>query len=51
MMDKKYRIYDDRTNETLFVGSHIECMLMLSQVDERGEMFPHVWIEALEESE
>jgi len=50
-MSKKYRIYDDRTNGTLFVGSHIECMSILSQIDEEDEMFPHVWIEALEGKE
>lgn len=49
-MSKEYRIYDDRTNKTLFKGSQIECMSILSQVDEEDEMFPHVWLEALEES-
>lgn len=50
-MSKEYRIYDDRINKTLFEGSHIECMLILSQIDEDDEMFPHVWIEALEGEE
>ena len=49
-MNKEYRIYDDRTNKTIFKGSHIECMTILSQVDEENDMFPHLWIEALEES-
>ena len=50
-MSKEYRIYDDRTNETLFEGSHIECMTILSQIDEEDEIFSHLWIEALEGEE
>lgn len=50
-MSKIYRIYDDRTNETLFVGKHYECVSRLSLVDEENEVFPHLWIEALELAE
>lgn len=51
IMGKEYRIYDDRTNETLFEGGHIECMSILSQIDEENEMFPHIWLEKLEGEE
>lgn len=50
-MSKEYRIYDDRNNETMFVGEQFECMAKLSLVDEENEAFPHLWIEALGESE
>jgi len=50
-MSEEYRIYDDRTNKTVFKGSHIECVTILSRVDEENEMFPYLWIEALEDEE
>ncbi len=50
-MSKEYRIYDDRTNETLFIGEHYKCVEKLSVVDEENEMFAHLWIEALESEE
>jgi len=48
-MGKKYRIYDDRTDKTLFVGSHFECIERLSLVDEENEMFPHLWLGTMDE--
>lgn len=47
-MSEGYRIYDDRTNETLFTGNHFECMARLSVVDEENEVFPHLWIGKVE---
>jgi len=47
-MSKEYRVYDDRTNKTIFKGSHIECITILSQVNEENEMFSHIWLEKLE---
>ncbi|QPA31351.1 hypothetical protein [Thermaerobacillus caldiproteolyticus] len=43
----KYRVYDERTNETLFESdSKFECYKYLYQnFDESDEDFPHVWLE------
>lgn len=41
----EYRIYDDRTNETLCKGTKEQCMRYLFDVDENHEDFEHIWIE------
>ena len=42
----EYRVYDDRTNETLFTGEHHEAIQFISSnFDEEHENFEHVWLE------
>lgn len=42
------RVYDDRTNETLFVGESLECMAFMTiNFNEDHEDFEHIWMEKI----
>lgn len=47
---KKSRVYDDRTDETLFESDEpAECFVFIMEnYDEDDDDFPHVWIESFE---
>lgn len=43
-----FRVYDERTNETLFKGDNYDCtQFMISSFDEGDEDFPYIWIEKI----
>lgn len=48
---KKYRVYDDRTNETLFESEDRgECYKFLhSHYDEDSKDFEHMWLQEVKE--
>lgn len=40
------RVYDDRTNETLYEGDTFDCtQFIINNYDEDSDDFAHVWIE------
>ena len=42
----KYRVYDDRTDETLWEGTEMECITFLhNHFPLNSKDFPNVWIE------
>lgn len=44
------RVYDDRTNETLFKGEWIDCVSFIGErFDDVSKDFPHIWIGNVEE--
>lgn len=44
----KSRVYDDRTNETLFEGDNFDCtQFIINNFDEEDADFPHIWIESV----
>lgn len=49
MTVKKFRIYDDRTNETLFESEDKweATMFLADNYDEEHKDFPHVWLEEI----
>lgn len=44
---KTHRIYDDRTNETVFFGDFFECSAFMMGVY-RSDDASHIWIEDIE---
>lgn len=45
----KQRVYDDRTNDTLFAGHAHEAIQFISEhFNEEHEDFPHIWVEQIE---
>lgn len=46
-MTMKYRVFDDRTNETLFESDdNIKCALFIgTRFDDEDDSYEHVWIE------
>jgi hypothetical protein len=42
----KHRVYDDRTNETLFSSEDkLECMMFIClNIEEDSDDFEHIWI-------
>ena len=45
----KCRVYDDRTDETLYASKNVyECINFINEnFDENHEGFPHIWIESI----
>ncbi|MCP9020121.1 hypothetical protein KEM64_09885 [Bacillus velezensis] len=53
-MSEKYRVYDERTNETVFQsGDNAECVgFILGHYDEAHEDYEHIFIDrVIEEKE
>jgi len=40
-----HRVYDSRTDESLFVGSKIECLEFLNRIPEDDEMFEYAFLD------
>ncbi len=47
---KRYRVFDDRNNETLFESEDgLDCTIFITEnYDEDSDDYPHVWIESFE---
>lgn len=43
-----HRVYDDRTNKTVFCGDFFECSAFMMGVYESDDA-PHIWIEDIEQ--
>ncbi|MFH6684937.1 hypothetical protein RI119_18960 [Bacillus amyloliquefaciens] len=50
-MSEKYRVYDERTNETIFQsGDNAECVIfILRYYDEAHEDYEHIFIDRVGE--
>jgi hypothetical protein len=47
-MNNSHRVYNDRTNETLFTGDVYDCsQYMIENFDEEDEDFAHIWMETV----
>ncbi|WP_368900752.1 hypothetical protein [Oceanobacillus oncorhynchi] len=43
-----HRVYNTKTNETIFEGDAFDCMLFMStNFEEQDEDFPYVWMEEI----
>lgn len=49
MEQQHYRVVDDRLNQTVMIGSFLECASYMQRFREDGEDFKHVWLEECEE--
>jgi hypothetical protein len=47
---KKFRVYDNRNNKTLFKGTNIACLNYIADtVDTDSDDFDYIWLEEVEE--
>lgn len=47
---KKFRVYDNRDNKTLFEGSNMNCLQYIADnINEDSVEFNYVWLEEIDE--